>query len=468
MDSGVGGSTALRTFREAVENTGHAVYWTDTNGRIQYVNPAFEAQTGYSADEAVGSNANILESGVHDDRFYEQLWETILNGEVWEGEIVNQRKSGERYVVKQTISPITDDAGNITRFVAANEEVTELRTYQNRLERQRDRFAALLDGVPVPLVLADYDDSGDPVVKQTNDAFRETFGYNGSTIGGSSLDKFIVNDSKAEEARELNEQVQHGEQVRREVVRHTETNDNRTFLLNATPLSYDDQCEVLATYIDITDRKKAEEMLERRTEALEDFASVVSHDLRNPLNIASGHLDLLDDEYDSPHIDPIRNAHERMQELIENILLLAKQGKSVGETERVALDDCVARSWGTIDTGNASLRVETTKTVHADESRLRQLFGNLIRNAVEHGGTDVTVTVGDLDDGFYVEDDGPGIPESERPQVFDTGHTTTKDGTGFGLSIVREIVDAHGWTVTVTDSESGGARFEITDVPTAT
>ena len=453
----------LQTFQEAVENTGHSIYWTDTSGRIEYVNPAFEEQTGYTAAEAVGNNANILQSGVHDNRFYERLWETILNGDVWEGEIVNERKSGERYVVKQTISPVTDDSGTVTRFVAANEDITELREYQDRLERERDRFAALLDAVPVPLVLIDIDD--EPVVKRTNASFHETFGFTGHELGESSLDDVIVAESNSEEADELNTRIQRGERVHREVTRQTADSDTRAFLLNAVPFSRDDRSEALAAYIDITDQKETRRKLRRRTEELENFANVVSHDLRNPLNVASGNLELLADECESSHIDTIRSAHTRMLELIENILMLAKQGKSIDETESVALDECVPQSWQTIDTGSATLNIETTNTIRADENRLRQLFGNLIRNSVEHGGDDVTVTVGDLDDGFYVADDGPGIPDAERSKVFEAGHTNTESGTGFGLSIVREIVDAHGWTITITVSERGGARFEIADVP---
>jgi len=455
----------LRPFQEAVENTGHSIYWTDTSGRIEYVNPAFQEQTGYTAAEAIGSNANILQSGVHDDRFYERLWSTILNGQVWEGEIINERKSGERYVVKQTISPVTDDSGTVTRFVAVNEDITELRDYQDRLERERDRFAALLDAVPVPLVLIDIDD--DPIVKQTNESFRETFGFTGHELGGSCLDDFIVTDDRSAVAKELNTRIQRGERVRREVTRQTANGDTRTFLLHGVPFSRDDQSEALAAYIDITDQKESRRQLRRRTEELEDFANVVSHDLRNPLNVASGNLELLADEFDSPHIDSIQNAHTRMQELIENILMLAKQGKSIDETEPVSLDECVSQSWETIDTGNATLTVETTATIHADENRLRQMLSNLIRNSVEHVGHDVTVTVGDLDNGFYVADDGPGIPDAERSKVFEAGHTNTESGTGFGLSIVREIVEAHGWTITIADSESGGARFEITNVPSA-
>jgi signal transduction histidine kinase len=125
------------------------------------------------------------------------------------------------------------------------------------------------------------------------------------------------------------------------------------------------------------------------------------------------------------------------------------------------------------------IRIASTRTIPADESRLRQLLENLIRNAVEHSSTsppasredavehgseDVTITVGALEDGFYVADDGVGIPESEREKVFESGYTTAEEGTGIGLGLVAEIADAHGWEVRLTESESGGARFEFTGV----
>ncbi|GGN20163.1 PAS domain-containing sensor histidine kinase [Halarchaeum nitratireducens] len=454
-----------RAFREAVESTGHAIYWTDTTATIEYVNPAFEEQTGYTAAEAVGSDASILQSGVHDERFYERLWDTILGGEIWEGEIVNQRADGERYVVEQTISPIADDGGEIVRFVAVNEDVTERREYRDRLERERDRFASLLNAVPVPLVLIAFDRE-DPRVEQVNRAFDETFGFAADELEGAALDAHIVDDARREQAREINERVRRGEQVRREVVRRTAAGEERTFLLTATALDGESSTECLATYLDITERERARAELERRTEDLEDFANVVSHDLRSPLNVASGYLDLVADEHDSPHIDTVRSAHERMRELIENVLTLARQGKSVDETYPVSIADVATDSWSTVETADATLDVETTRTIDADEARLRQLFGNLVRNAVEHGGSDVTVTVGDLADGsgFYVADDGPGIDPAERERVFDRGHTSTESGTGLGLSIVQEIVDAHGWEIVITESAAGGARFEIAGV----
>ena len=97
----------------------------------------------------------------------------------------------------------------------------------------------------------------------------------------------------------------------------------------------------------------------------------------------------------------------------------------------------------------------------ADEDRLLQVFENLFRNSVDHGSEDVTVRVGPLRNGFYVEDDGPGIPKADRERVFNHGYTSREDGTGYGLSVVRSVIGAHGWDIAVADSDAGGARFEI-------
>ncbi|MFC5278747.1 PAS domain S-box protein [Halorubrum rubrum] len=454
----------LRTFREVVRSAGHSIYWTDTSGTIQYVNASFEEQTGYSADEAVGSNASLLQSGVHDQQFYERLWDTILSGEVWNGEIINERRNGERYVVKQTISSVTNSEGTIVRFVAINEDITELRASWERAEKERDRFERLLDAVPVPIVLSEFSD-GEPLVEQTNSAFREQFGFDEQLLAGSSLDEYIVDEDGTDIANEINERIREGERVHREVVRRTASGECRTFLLVATHLASDDRDEALGAYLDITDRKRAEEQLRRTNRHLEGFAEVVSHDLRNPLNTAIGHLEMIEPESDDdPHVEAVANAHTRMEDLITNVLSLAKRGQVIDETESVDLDAFVSDCWKTVATRSVTLRNEASGTVRADPARLRQLFGNLFRNSVEHGGVNATVTVDDLPDGFYVEDDGPGIPDDERDDAFESGHTTAEDGTGFGLAIVERIVEAHGWTVSVTEGEAGGARFEFTGV----
>jgi signal transduction histidine kinase/ActR/RegA family two-component response regulator len=223
---------------------------------------------------------------------------------------------------------------------------------------------------------------------------------------------------------------------------------------------------VLATSRDVTDRQRREEDLARQNDRLEEFARVLSHDLRNPLNVAAGRLELASEDCTSPDLQKARGAVDRSLSLLDDLQTMTLDGLQSGPVETVDLASLVERCWETVQTASATLEVETARTFRANPSRLKQVIENLVRNAIEHGGTDVTVTVGDLEDGFYVADDGAGIPEPRCDRVFSAGYSSDDDGTGFGLSIVEQIVDAHGWAITVVESEAGGARFEITGIGT--
>jgi PAS domain S-box-containing protein len=215
---------------------------------------------------------------------------------------------------------------------------------------------------------------------------------------------------------------------------------------------------------DVGEQKEYERQLERQYKRLDEFTSVVSHDLRNPLSVAQGRLELALEECDSEHLDSVHRALERMDTLIHDLLMLAREGKKLGTIQTVDLACLAERCWQNIANAEATLAIESERDIRADTTRLQQLLDNLIRNAVEHGGDDVTVTIGELDDGFYVEDDGPGISEGDRDEVFEAGYSTSKEGTGFGLSIVKQVADAHGWEIRLEAGSAGGARFEITGV----
>ena len=211
-------------------------------------------------------------------------------------------------------------------------------------------------------------------------------------------------------------------------------------------------------------RQQATERLADKNEQLERFASIVSHDLRNPLSIIEGYVDQAIETGEVDQLSRVQSAVDRMDTLIDDVLLLSRSDNAIGDRSAVGLADIAGDCWKTVPTEASTLRTATDRTVRADETRLKQLLENLFRNAIEHGGEDVTVTVGSLDDGFYVADDGSGVPAADRERIFDDGYSSTQAGTGLGLSIVAEIADAHGWTVDVTDGADGGARFEITGV----
>lgn len=205
--------------------------------------------------------------------------------------------------------------------------------------------------------------------------------------------------------------------------------------------------------------------LERQNQRLERFSHVVSHDLRNPLTVAKGYIELAKDTGDMSELDSSITALERMDSIIEDSLDMARAGQALEESEKevVHLREIAENCWGVVETADASMEVVGPLQFEADESRLCRAFENLFRNAIEHGGGNVRVTIGPLPDesGFYVEDDGCGLPSSK--DIFEPGFTTNPDGTGLGLAIVHDIVRAHGWDMAAT-SANGGARFEIKNV----
>ena len=216
---------------------------------------------------------------------------------------------------------------------------------------------------------------------------------------------------------------------------------------------------------DITERRKNEQELRRANERLDQFAGAISHDLRNPLSVASGYLELAKDRGSDDDFEKVERAHARMDRMIDDLLTMARTETTGVDTEPVALADLAQRAWDTTRTEGATLTVDLSEstTVDADGDLLQHVFENLFRNAVEHNEPPLHVRVGPLESGHgvAVEDDGKGIPAEKREAIFSHGHTTNDGGSGLGLSIVEELVSLHGWSISVTESIEGGARFEI-------
>jgi len=205
--------------------------------------------------------------------------------------------------------------------------------------------------------------------------------------------------------------------------------------------------------------------LERQNERLDQFGQFVSHDLRNPIQVASGYVELARETGDLSRLDDIDRTIRRMDEMVEDLRELTAVDRDTVDPVRVNLATAAHTAWAHVDTPEATLAVPENATILADRDYLLHVFENLFRNSVEHGGReDITVVVAPLSDGFYVADDGVGIPESDRDAVLNQGYSTTDGGTGLGMSIVRTIADAHDGRVAVTESEAGGARFEFRTV----
>ncbi|MFB6308343.1 MAG: ATP-binding protein [Haloarculaceae archaeon] len=327
---------------------------------------------------------------------------------------------------------------------------------------------AAFDALPSEAAVID----ADGVVRVANDAWKTFDGECGIVIGTHVIGEDYTHhcrgagDHTATMAADGIEAVIDGEMSSFAFEYPFQTDEEeRWFAVDVLPFTVDGERFVLVVHTNITDRHRAEEVVSDRSELLEAVAGILSHDLRNPLTVALARTDMLEDD---EHSQAIRRSLERMSDIIEDALLLA-HNTDIDRVDPVEIDTCVEAAWDHVRTEQSELVVDDTRTVQADASLLMQLFENLFRNSIEHAdsdadGTAVTITVGTLEDGFYVEDDGLGIPEERREDIFEMGYTTAREGTGLGLGIVGRIVDAHGWSIRATEGASGGARFEITGV----
>jgi signal transduction histidine kinase len=205
------------------------------------------------------------------------------------------------------------------------------------------------------------------------------------------------------------------------------------------------------------------EALQRQNDRLEEFADVVAHDLRNPMTGAVGFLEIARKTNESQHFDRVEQSLERMEELIDELLMIARGDRQAVNIRTHQLQPIVEEAWSYTDAPEATLSVDDPLgEIRADETRLLQLFGNLFRNNIEHGGDDVTVDVGPLADneGFYVADDGPGFSEKSRTEIEELRETDKISGLGIGLMSVIDVVEAHGWDLSVPATDQG-ARIEI-------
>ncbi|WP_123535069.1 PAS domain-containing sensor histidine kinase [Halosimplex salinum] len=376
---------------------------------------------------------------------------------------------------KTEVDLVVDERGGTGYLVATVPEPSDDRTGDGPLDHdEAAMLRSLVEHVPMSVYFKDdrsrhvlvSDDVVEPFIESPEGKIIHTpEGVHGKT----DFDLYEMH--LAEEAVEDDRQViESGEPIRNRV-EHAQPPNGRDLFYQTTKAPWYDSDGVaqgiIGVTVDITDQKHRERELDRQNERLDEFASIVSHDLRNPLNVAQGRLDLYRQSGDESELDAVEEMHERIESIIEEVLAYAREGSHIEEMEWFDATDVAAGAWEGVATAAASFDQNWEYAIKGDPSRLARLFENLFRNAVEHGGEDVTVRVGTLDDvpGFYVEDDGPGIPEAERDEVFERGVTTNEDGTGFGLAIVREIAEAHGWSVQATDGEQlPGARFEFTGV----
>lgn len=522
----------LRRYESVVDNIQQGTYVVGQNRRFEFVNDAVIRRTALTREDIVGRPLSSLsEFGLIDDRAMDRLSaavDRILDGESEAERVeldVDVRASVE--VIEMNLTPLREngakanrptadgrieaaDERSVTGVVAISTDVTRRRQYQKRLESLHEASRELTRATTYEAVATIVSDAATDILNYPLNGvfFREddalvpyaTTGDAQETFDGEPIIPYgegiawrvleTGNGEVFEDVAEHPDRFNPDTPIRSEII--LPIGEEGVLMAGSTePGVFDDSRTSLAhilvsnarAALERVDReqllRRRERELERQNEQLERVANVVSHDLRNPLNVAHGQVELLERAYERGEesdvyrrIEQLRTAHDRMRRIVDDMLNLARHGRPVEEMSRFPLRSIVASAWRTTEYDRGKLIVtEDLGSVQAHDGRLKQLFENLFRNAMEHNeGTETKVTVGLLDDanGFYVADDGTGIPPENRDSVFEPGMSTHESGTGLGLGIVETIANGHGWAVSVTESEDGGARFEIRTEPAAT
>jgi PAS domain S-box-containing protein len=480
-----------RRYRTLVENfPDGGVFLFDEDCRCTLAGGAGLEAVGLTPEERVGS----LPHDHYPEEIADELVEYYRRALAGEEHVFEQSYMGERYRIHTV--PVRDDDGTVSEGMAVSQNVTERRSRELRLERLHEATRELIHAETDEAIADAVVDAADDILGFTivmirfydaaagglvpvaasdsvGDVFedRPVFGPEGGSLNWRT---FEAGEARVyDDILEADSAVDKGTGLRSLMI--LPLGEYGTLSVGETEAGALDETDVFLARILVTaaeaaleateheaELRRKHDELERQNERLDQFAGVVSHDLRNPLNVAQGQLEFGREGRDDPHLEAVARSLDRMEELVENVLLLAREGESALDTEPVGLRQALGSCREGVGSEEVTLVAATDRVVLADPGRLRQLLGNLVCNAADHGGA-ATVTLGELDagTGFYVEDDGEGIPEDDREAVFEPGFSTSSEGTGFGLAIVEKIAEEHGWTATVTEGTDGGARFEF-------
>jgi PAS domain S-box-containing protein len=453
----------LQRIEQAVESAGHAIYITDPEGVIEYVNPAFEAATGFAEAEVVGETPHVLTSGEMSDEYYADLWSTLRAGEVWEEEIVNRRKNGETYTAMQTIAPVTD-GDDVHAFVAIHDDITERKQREERLTRRTEA----VEEAPVGISISDPGQEDNPLI-YVNDTFVEMTGYSREEILGSNC-RFLQGDATdPDRVASIRAAIDDEEPVSVDLRNYRKDGTEFWNHLEVAPVENEDGDVVnwVGFQQDVTERKQ-------RQEQLSVLDRVLRHNLRNDMNIIRGLAETIRSEATGEVEDfaaRIVEKSDRLVELTEKERHITALLQEDPEHEQFAVGDRLRAVASTVASKHpeASIDVDCADGITVDATtRFEQAINELVTNAVVHSDSAspaVTVSATQTADAVRIEvaDDGPEIPEMERGLLTgQTEETPLYHGSGLGLWLVKLIVSRSHGTITVEANTPTGNVVSIT------
>lgn len=347
--------TRMRLLAAALQATANAIAISGRDGKIQWINAAFTRLTGYSDQEAVGLNPNVLKSGRHDSVFYQEMWETILAGQPWHGELMNKRKDGSVYIEEMTITPVIGKDGEVTHFIAVKQDITERKGMEEELRRSEQQFHAMANGIPQLAWMAEPDGNITWYNKRWHD-------YTGTTLEQmQGWGWQIVHDPELlpQVLERWKKSLATGEPFEMEFPLRGADGIYRPFLTRGIPLKNSEGrvTQWFGTNTDITARKRIEEKLRKASKQL--GAANVS--LRQSRQAA---MNLMDDAL---------NARQRAEKLNNELRREVEERKEAEEKLRRLNRILKARS----NSDQAMMRVQE------EESYLKEVCQNVVRDCGE-------------------------------------------------------------------------------------
>ncbi|MCH7705725.1 MAG: PAS domain S-box protein [Chloroflexi bacterium] len=483
---------ALRLNAAALEHASNGIVITDTEGTIQWVNPAFTDLTGYESHEVIGQNPRILKSGKQDEAFYRNLWETISSGHAWHGELINRRKDGSLYVEEETITPVLDPAGRITNYVGIKLDVSQRKANEAALQESEERYRAIFESSPFGIGLSDLEQR----ILDVNEAFCQMVGYSKEELIGSRI-AHITHPEDRERGREAREKVLRGEIPGYRMEKRYITKDKRVIWgrVSVTAIRDNDGKPVYALSIveDVTERKLLQEQLiqAQKMEVVGQLAGGVAHDFNNLLTPVLGFAQLGMEELPPDHpvqanLQEIKTAGERGADLVRQLMIFSRQGVArpvVRDANKLVLhtDRMLRRLIGE-NIELVGLFAPEPMDILIDPGQMEQVLVNMVvnaRDAMPDGGKLTIETaivtldeasarrLADLAPGEYVRlsvtDTGIGMDAEVRAHLFEPFFTTKgpDKGTGLGLATCYGIITQAEGAILVRSEPGQGSTFDI-------
>lgn len=471
----------VRKLSRAVEQSPAVILITDRQGNIEYANPRFTELTGYTLEEVQGRNPRLLRSGETSEDDYRRLWETITHGGEWRGEFHNRRKDGSLFWEYASISPIVDEAGRVTHFLAVKEDITERKRAEAILRRQASLFEETYDAVLV------WEWEG--AITFWNRGAEQVYGYRHEDALGRKCHALLQTEFPGG-LEELHRALQQHGRWEGELRQRTSAGkvllvESRMVLVSEAGTS----C-VLEVNRDVSERHLLEEQLRQaqKMEAIGRLAGGVAHDFNNLLGVILGYSDLalekIADAAVRKHVQEIHKAGKRAASLTRQLLAFSR--KQVMEPRVINLNDLVhdmekmlRRMIGEDIRLTTSLDAALGQ-VRVDPGQMEQVLMNLVvnaRDAMPRGGTITLETRNaELDDRYVrqhvatktgryaqvsISDTGTGMDAATQARIFEPFFTTKKEGTGLGLATVYGIVKQSGGNIWVYSEPGKGSTFRI-------